>query len=1661
MNAGPDVSEEQTIGLLREQLDAALAERDEARAQQTAMSEVLQAINVSAGDPKPVFDLLVDKAIVQCGAAGGELVTFEGDIATAVSLRNVRPGLVDFWRTPQRIAGTNLEVVRRNGRTLQRPDMREVEAYQKRLPLAVAGVELGGIRTFLQVPLKSERGVVGLFMIFRHEVLPFTDRQVALLETFAAQAVLAIENARLLSEQREMLEQQTAMTEVLEVINASPGDLEPVFAETIDKAMHLCEASFGMFARYTGRDFEVAATRNVPPLLLQGGRHIPDPPAISGLGRLVKGEAVVQFVDLPNSEIYRSGFIGATALVAIGANTAIFVALRKNDVLQGAIIMYRKENRPFSDKQIALLQNFAAQAVIAMDNARLLTEQRQALEQQTATADILRVISQSPTDVTPVLEAVAAAALRFCGATDAIINLRDDDEIYVAAHDGDLPANLHERRPFDRTFAAGRAISEGRTVHIPDVAAIDRSDFPTTVALAQRYGFNASIAAPLMRDGAAVGAIVLRKKQAGAFSARQIQLLETFAAQAVIALENTRLFTELTESLDRQTATAEVLKVISQSPTNVQPVLEAVAQAAQRFCGAADVSIALRDGSEMYYATHVGPFPATVERVALDPGRSSGRAILEGRTVHLHDIRSLDPVEFAGARRLSAEVGFQASVAAPMMRDTSAIGCILLRKPEPAPFTPRQIELLETFAAQAVIAIENVRLFTELHESLERQTANTEVLQTINSSPGNVQPVFEAILAKAMTLCSAAFGTFATFNGERLQTVATQGVPEAFARYRLSNPPDYGAGTGPARLIAGEDCVHDVDAADSDAYRRGDPNRRAIVDLGGARTILNVALRKEGALLGSISIYRQEVRPFSDNQIELLQGFAAQAVIAMENARLLGEQREALERQTATADILRVINSSPGDLTPVFQAILEKAHSVCGADMGSLFLLDGANIRATVTMGYDKEIDSFLRQPRPASLAMKALIDGQRYHHLTDLQDQTDERSFGQQFRMGSQIRTNLIIPLRKDDAVLGFISANRREVRPYSEKEIGLLENFAAQAVIAMENARLLGELRDSLDQQTATADILRVISQSPNDVTPVLDEVAKAASRFCGAEDVVVLLCEGDQWIFAAHEGPMTTEIGSRQPLSRQTAPGQAMLDGTTTHFPDIAALDPVDYAAAHEFARLQGFRAALSAPMLREGRPIGAIALRKSRVGPFTNRQIELLESFAAQAVIAIENVRLFTELKESLDQQTATADILRVISQSPTDVQPVLDAVAKAAVRFCGAEDALITLRDADMYEAAAHEGPLYAKIGARIPLDERTAPGGAIIQGRTVHFPDYDALDSVEYAAARGYGRQGGFSASLAAPMLRDGAAIGAIVLRRRAAGPFAERQIALLESFAAQAVIAIENVRLFTELQRRTDDLTESLEYQTATSELLEVISRSTSDIQPALDTILTSAARLCDVQTGSAVIRSGDGFRLVATLGLPADFEQVLRERLRIPDRGSATGRALLDKSICHVPDVRADPHFTFAEAARVYPSVLGVPLLKDGEVLGAITLSRKRVGPFSDRQIALIKTFADQAVIAMENARLLGELRESLDQQTAMADVLGLINSTTGDITPIFDAMVDKATALCDAPHGVLFSLDGEVLHAISTQHSPQDPGGFLLQPIQVPPERTLPVY
>jgi signal transduction histidine kinase len=412
--------------------------------------------------------------------------------------------------------------------------------------------------------------------------------------------------------------------------------------------------------------------------------------------------------------------------------------------------------------------------------------------------------------------------------------------------------------------------------------------------------------------------------------------------------------------------------------------------------------------------------------------------------------------------------------------------------------------------------------------------------------------------------------------------------------------------------------------------------------------------------------------------------------------------------------------------------------------------------------------------------------------------------------RMASPIRVLSAGAERLGSGDLG----HRIEVRTGDEVE-ALATNFNRMAGQLQESHATLEqrvvdrtrELTETLEQQTATAEILRVISQSPTDVQPVLDVVASSARRFCGATDAVILLRDDADIVVAAHDGPLATPA-SRFPLDRSSFSGRAMIDGRTIYVGDVTAVDPGEYGTALELARGADYRATLATPMMREGTAVGSIVLRRAEAGEFTPRQVELLETFAAQAVIAIENVRLFTELRESLEQQTATSEILRVISQSPTDVTPVLLAAARAAVRFCGANDAIIALRDGDdRWKTVAHEGPLSATVGQSRALNRESAMGRAIVDAKTFHFADIRQLDPTEFAAAHELSAWVGFRANLAAPLLREGHAIGGIALRRPEPGPFTPRQIALLESFAAQAVIAIENVRLFTEIQEKSRQL--------------------------------------------------------------------------------------------------------------------------------------------------------------------------------------------------------------------------------------------------------------
>jgi GAF domain-containing protein len=1069
------------------------------------------------------------------------------------------------------------------------------------------------------------------------------------------------------AELSEALEQQTATAEVLQVINSSPGDLTPVFNAMLEKAMHLCEAAFGMLWTYDGECLHAVAMHGVPRAFADFAREPLRPGLETGLGRVLRGERLIHIADIKAGEAYRSGDRLRVATVELaGARTLLLVPLRKDDALLGIFSIYRQEVRPFTDKQIALLQNFAAQAVIAMENARLITETREALEQQTATAEVLEVINSSPGDLVPVFDAILEKAHALCEAAFGTLMIRDGQRFYAAVLRG-VPAPFEEvlRRGFEPHPGTplSRLLCGEPLIHIFDLAQVAPllPDDSVPRAGVELGGTRTLLMVPLVRDEELLGVISAYRQEVRPFTDKQIGLLQNFAAQAVIAMENARLLGELRqrtddlqESLDYQTATSDVLKVISRSTFDLQPVFETIVETATRLCEADSANITNREGEALrVVATFaISPEHDSFLRSRLLPiGRGSiaGRAALERQVVHIHDIAADPEYTMTEAVTLAKR---RTLLGVPLLREGVVVGTINLGRQRVQPFTDRQIELVRTFADQAVIALENARLITETREALDQQTATNEVLEVINSSPGDLAPVFETMLEKAMRLCTAAFGYLLTYDGERFQTVAHHGLPPRFAEYlpRMDQPGSTGAY---ARILGGAPLVHVTDLMDEDVYRTSSL-RQALVDLGGARTGLIVALRKEEALLGILTIYRQEVRPFSDKQVALLQNFAAQAVIAMENARLITETREALEQQTATAEVLQVINSSPGDLAPVFDAILEKAHSLCGAAFGALLAYEGEHLHAVATHGVPEPFAAIIR--RTFSLhsdnpVMRLIRGEERLVHIPDLAE-VDARLPADPVRRAAVglggIRTLLVVPLRKDNTVLGVITAYRQEVRLFSDKQIALLQNFAAQAVIAMENARLLTETREALEQQTATAQVLQVINSSPGDLAPVFDAMLEKALTLCGAAFGILWTYDGEMFHAAALQGVPSTaaDLFTRgpHPVGPDNTHGILLRGDPVVHITDAAATEA--YRSGDPLRRavvdLSGARTLLGVPMRKDGVLLGAFDIYRQEVRPFSEREIALLQNFAAQAVIAMENARLLDQIRQRQAELRTTFD-----------------------------------------------------------------------------------------------------------------------------------------------------------------------------------------------------------------------------------------------------------------------------------------------------------------------------------------------------------------------------------------------------------------------------------
>jgi two-component system, NtrC family, sensor kinase len=722
-----------------------------------------------------------------------------------------------------------------------------------------------------------------------------------------------------------------------------------------------------------------------------------------------------------------------------------------------------------------------------------------------------------------------------------------------------------------------------------------------------------------------------------------------------------------------------------------------------------------------------------------------------------------------------------------------------------------------------------------------------------------------------------------------------------------------------------------------------------------------------------------------------------------EIARLTRQRDEALEREKAASEVLRIISRSPGALNPVFRAMLQNSIKICEAKFGQMFVCEQNTVRIVAHLGIPAALAKFDEgrgafQPM-ARGPLERLIRTKQLVHFTDMLSECAEHP---PVTLGGA-RSYIAVPMLKENQLIGAIAIYRQEVRPFTGKHIELVQNFASQAVIAIENTRLLNELHqrtrdlsETLEQQTATGEILSVISNSLSDTQPVFNAIVQGTLKLFPNAAIMVALPDGDKLKAVAVGASNPEEAAAIQarfpiPLTRDYMTSTAILDRRMIDVPDAENVPTELRTGARNFLA-SGNRAITIVPMLRGDVAIGALSVTRRTPGPLTRKQHTALKTFADQAVIAIENTRLLNELRqrtddlsESLEQQTATSEVLRVISSSPGDLEPVFNAMLENALRICEAKFGMLMLyrKSEGSFDARVMVGAPPVLVDALLQKPFKPQPGVPLDRmmrsKKAVHTIDAAAervkSRSVELAGARTH---------VTVPMLKQNELVGALSIFRQEVRPFTYKQIELVSNFASQAVIAIENTRLLNELRQRTSDLSESLQQQTATADVLKVISRSAFDLQRVLETLLESAVRLAGAKHGMIFRYDGECCRATADYNNPPGFLELWQRTPIRAGRQTATGRALLERRPVQITDAQGDPEYSFPEALKLqgFRTVLAVPLLREGVPLGTIGMWKTDVEPFTDRQIELVTTFADQAVIAIENVRLFDEIQDKSRQ-------------------------------------------------------------------------------
>ena len=1630
------------------------AELARARERERALADVLAAVRAADGGLNTVLQTLIDRVtqlsgggmadislvsgdsitIVAAGPAGREDIDFVSGAEYPLDSNNPRAVCIARGRRLLNTTGPNspgLSVATETDRAYFRAFDRPISAAY--LPLLSGGKAVGALAW----------GTWG-----EHR---FTESELTVLEAFADQAAIAIENARLIGELEERNEDLAATADVLRIVSDYSTELDDVLERVIERVCKLVDADRGFM------------------VLVEGNRRrdsgIYDPGV--GPSRFVVAEGRELDLTVPldtailerkpqhiwgTREEIRERFPNAGG--ARGEiSTRLCVPIMHGDEAIGGMALSRSRIEPYSDREIALAESFADQAAIAIANSRLLREleesnreTEEALERQTAVASVMQSISKAAVDLDAVLSSVAEYATRLLQVESALVCEVEAEDVVIR---NTYPDSSDEsvRIPIDSGSAVAIAVREQRAVantigpESPELGAATEAEREAYV----RFGRQSACAVPLVSNGRSVGALVAMHPGERRFSDADKSLLGTFADQAVIAIENARLFREQQEALERQTAMADVLEIIAESATDPQPVFEVITQRAKELCEADFASFNTVNGDRIVNLANAGLEDEldyeSIRRPDLLPGANrrtvSGRAIIDRSTIHVDDLAEAVDTDYPDSRFHQEAIGLRTTLSVPLLLGDVALGTVNVFRRRVERFTEHQIALLESFADQAVIAIENARLFREQQEALERQTAMAEVLEIIAASPTDLQAVLDGIVERAARLLEAPEASFALLNNGRTEVVADRRGASS-----LDEPwvPNFGGFAVPEIYESGA-TLHLYGGAESiEADYPGEAETCRTMSIGSS---VSVPARATGPVLGVLSVFRPETIAFTNEQVRLLEAFARQAAIAMENTRLFNEledsnreTQEALEQQTAMAEVLEIISRSTHDEQPVLEEIARQAAGLLGAKMANFMRFNGSSLRYRAWHTHPElagslgpllqEVELNLDDVDPKVAAMR---DGRPHRYTlplgSDLGIPADDARVAVVKRVWDVLGgfSAVVVPLMKDGVGLGVIEIGSSGERLFDERDVRLLQTFADQAVIAIENARLIRELEESnrevseaLEQQTAMAAVLEILSRSTFDLDNVLQTLVEEAARLIGVEAAEVSLLEGSEVVVKAalstgEEREFALAI--RYPIDSNTLRTIAIREQrriAATLRPDdprIAGAEDVD----REYVRRFGGDRTLSqmfVPLRSGAGAIGALGVGAYREYRFTERDATLLETFADQAVIAIENARLIRELEESnrevteaLEQQTAMAEVLEIISRSTHDEQPVLEEIARQAAGLLGGEAATFCRLDGDTLRyTALYRGPLIAHVEKSLWLDATLRLGDGSAHARaiasrtakmyTLHADGPSLTNAAVERFMTEVWKVSPTISGIVTPLLRDGEAIGVIEVAVTGERQFEQRDVRLMQTFADQAVIAIENARLIRELEESNRETQEALELQTAIGEVLNIIGRSPTSLEATLPAIGEAARQMCGADRASVSFLTPNGVSLWDTqrsFWQGPNFDSAMRS---MTSGGRSFGSAIMETGQpLHVSGAIEEWEAEYPAAAEINRrdglrelAMLGVPLPGPNGPIGALLLIRNRTTPFLERHQAILETFADQAVIAIQNSQLFHELEEKTEE-------------------------------------------------------------------------------